>query len=82
MTNGKISRKIKRLELLGTILDVLENEIESHTSTLEDYKNQLIESNKEDSNPWDIEYIQQRIEEYTIILDEAKKLKTELEKTI
>ena len=48
MTNGKISRKIKRLELLGTMLDVLENEIESHSSTLEDYKNRLIESNKED----------------------------------
>lgn len=82
MKNGKVARKIKRLELLNILIEKLENVIDSINSSLEYYEDKLRELNKEDKDEYNIQCYQENIEEYTIELDEAKKLLAELEKMI
>lgn len=80
MKENKITRKIKRLELLQDLIESMQRTMEDLERRKENSEQELADHVKNEAENWQIEYTQKDIEEFTIRLDEAKKLFTELEK--
>lgn len=80
MKENKITRKIKRLELLQDLIESMQRTMEDLERRKENSEHELADHVKNEAENWQIEYTQKDIEEFTIRLDEAKKLFTELEK--
>lgn len=79
MKNNKITRKIKKLEMLNVLIENIQRIVEDSEETLEYYNERLSEAVKEESE-YEITRCQNTLEDYTIKLDEAKKLIAEIEK--
>lgn len=82
MKDNKVTRKIKRLELLQNLIDSMEMIIEDSEEVKRMHEQKLTDYIENESEIWYIENSQDKIEEYTIRLDEAKKLLAELEKMV
>lgn len=80
MKDNKVTRKIKRLELLQNLIDSMEMIIENSKEVKRMHELKLTDYIENESEIWYIKNSQDKIEEYTIRLDEAKKLLAELEK--
>lgn len=85
MKNGKLTRKIKRLEFLQVAIDTIEAEVEYRNEWLKKSEKSLQEYNQNEEelkDEWEAKRIQSDIERYTMELDEGKKLLADLEKMI
>lgn len=79
MKNNRITRKIRRMELLEMITDELLSKIEELENDLK-IKQQELKDTIEEKEEYRIEWIQERIEDATIRIEETKKLVADIEK--
>lgn len=80
MKENKITRKIKRLELLQDLIESMQRTIDDLERRKGNSEQELVNYVKNETDEWRIEYTQNDIEDFTIRIDEAKKLFAELEK--
>lgn len=82
MKDNKISRKIMKLELLQQCIICLDSQIKGFEEILQEKQERMKERLQQEEPPenYEIIWIQEDIEKYTIQIDEGKKLRTELEK--
>lgn len=81
MKNTKITRKKYRLEALESAVENVENYIEVIEKELKNTKEALADaSNDQSTDEWYIQNLQEKIENNTLRIEEAKKLLAEFEK--
>lgn len=83
MKDNKITRKIMRLEILEGLIKSIDDKIESFEYYLKNEQQRMNDKlQEEEPSEYDIRWIQDEIEKNTINLDEAKKLRADLEKMV
>ena len=75
MKDNKITRKKYRLE-------VLERALNSIYDAIEDYESSLKYNTEEEQSEWTINSRRENVEQFTLKIEEAKKLITDLEKMV
>lgn len=80
MKDNKITRKIKRLELLQDLIVNIQGTINYLEERKTEAEEELADNLQNEEEKWHIECAQSSLEEYTIRLDEARKIFAELEK--
>lgn len=83
MKENKITRKIKRLEIINDLVNSLQEtiqDIEIMKTTSEERIQEELQKNEEERDRWTLTWVQEQIESNQIKLDEARKLLAELEK--
>ena len=80
MMNNKITRKIRRMQLLEEYVNMLQIEIGNKRKRIESYQNKLKEHIDNDGDEYEFQYLQDYIESETIDIEEAEKLLADFEK--
>lgn len=88
MKDNKITRKKYRLEVLEKVIDTIYDAIEEYENSLKYSKEQLaqeldnLDNPEEEQNNWCINRYRNGIDEYSVKIEEAKKLITDIEKMV